>query len=442
MPLKDTNNQDCALALYNGDKSKIHNLCNFRFVPNAVTPTIRQLDQSHILVINTTSLSLNCPSGIKDLQPCHFCIVQIPCNCSVSSPQYSLAKRHTGCHDNSGNTSVMHLVNLILLHKFFGIEQISHIFPNSTFPTPLNISIKPLKFYNHKYHDIIADDQKTHLNLDTIIKNAKEDKVIYASIADPILDSNFLDGTDNTQFILTIAAISLSGLSIICCFLLYRKHKALMTFMTLSQSIKHVASMPTQLPSFIYTAAPTLPTSTPWIQTIPEVLPSYITYVTLVLMLTICFIYIYKYCKKSTKPYLVLEITNSNISVTCFITLLPTCIKQCHFSASKPVSINSVKFNPFPSLSINWSNFTAAFGSKTNIIKPPKYIKLGLLQTYKIKQILSSRSPFVTQIWIAHHNYCIPVDLCTSACPLCIDPICPLDNMHTDTETSSLFKLQ
>ena len=118
--LKNTNKQECVLALYNGDKTKIHNLCIFRFVHNAITPTIRQLNYSHILVINITSISLSCPSGSSTLP-----LLQIPCNCSISSPEYSLTKRHTGCHDNYANTSIMHLVNLILCTIFWVLNKYS-----------------------------------------------------------------------------------------------------------------------------------------------------------------------------------------------------------------------------------------------------------------------------------------------------------------------------
>ena len=140
-------------------------MCNFRFTPNAITPTIRQLNQSHFLVINITSLSLHCPTGPQEIPACHYCILRIPCNCSISSPEFFLSERFTGCHDSHLTTTVMHPVNLILLHKFFGPSVNSHIMANSTFSAPLNISIKPFKLFNHKFQNTVGNDEKNTLKL-------------------------------------------------------------------------------------------------------------------------------------------------------------------------------------------------------------------------------------------------------------------------------------
>ena len=108
----------------------------------------------------------------------------------------------------------MHPVNLILLHNFFGLNAISNITDDTTFPTPLNISVKPFRYYNYKFSKLIANDNRAHLSLDRVIARAKEDKLIYQELAEPFLTSNeFYNSSETALYAISIVSLVSSILS-------------------------------------------------------------------------------------------------------------------------------------------------------------------------------------------------------------------------------------
>lgn len=81
---------DCAKALYIGNISAIQNLCKFQFSVNSISPRIHQLNQSHFLIVNVSSAFVSCDGKSVDVVSCHFCIINVPCNCSINFGQIQL----------------------------------------------------------------------------------------------------------------------------------------------------------------------------------------------------------------------------------------------------------------------------------------------------------------------------------------------------------------
>ena len=154
----------------------------------------------------------------------------------------------------------MHPVNLIIQHKFFGLKAISNITADMTFPTPLNVSVKPFLYFNHQFSKLVANDQRAHLNLDCGVARAKENKVIFQDLAEPFLNSEFSGSSDATFNIVSIIAISISTLGITVVIIMYQKYRKLLADVMLLHRAGQSSASPT-LPSFIYTDIQT--TTTP-----------------------------------------------------------------------------------------------------------------------------------------------------------------------------------
>lgn len=76
----------CVLALYSNSVKAVHKLCNFRYLQNYNSQTnIMEITSTSVLVYHSTQLTLDCPSEQKILPGCHFCIIDIPCRCSLST---------------------------------------------------------------------------------------------------------------------------------------------------------------------------------------------------------------------------------------------------------------------------------------------------------------------------------------------------------------------
>lgn len=400
---------DCAMALYVGNISTIQNLCKFQFSVNSISPIVHQLNQSHFLLANVSAASISCGDKTVEAISCHFCIIDVPCNCSIRSDKYSFMPRFTGCSTFDSQVTVSHPVNLALLHKFFGDKVLDSISVNNTFAEPLNITIKPFRLFDHKFSNVIANDRVDQLNLDKMVAAAKEDQIIYNTMADPILDSDiFVTSAIDYQTILSIVAVTLSTFAIFGVFVSYRKLKALTAALALSARIKPVSS----LPQFIYTNAPTTPAPPSVVKQIHTALPQYNTYIFLTLcIITFCFI-LKQHLNKRRKPALQLEISNNETSITVKVMTLPTCISLCTFHQSAPITLNNITYGLRPQVTVNWHSFAIKAENNTAVLCPPSHINISWFTALQLRSLLrASWSPYITQLWITHNGYCIPVEL-------------------------------
>lgn len=126
------------------------------------------------------------------MKGCAFCVIQIPCRCSLSTESLYYAPRLIDCYQSADNFSVIHPVNLALLQEFFDESKLGHIFGNSFFPNPVNMSIPDFKFYNHSISQVLANDQKAHLSLRKIASAVKSDRKIFRTLAEPLIDGQIL----------------------------------------------------------------------------------------------------------------------------------------------------------------------------------------------------------------------------------------------------------
>ncbi|XP_062603682.1 uncharacterized protein LOC134265486, partial [Saccostrea cucullata] len=243
---------DCTMALFANDVRKIKELCNFRYLQNLLKSNILELSPTSVLLYNTPTVILDCPKEKKVLKGCAFCVVHIPCRCSLSTETLFFAPRLVNCYKSSSNFSVIHPVNLALLQEFFDESKLSHVFGNTYFPTPINMSIPEFVFYNHTMHDVLANDQKAHLNLKKIAKAVKNDQKIFKSLAEPLLDGQIEIPQEwpNTSDIITLVSLCLAGLCLIVCILLCIKVRKICTTLLILKEVQHASSK--DIPSFIY----------------------------------------------------------------------------------------------------------------------------------------------------------------------------------------------
>ena len=418
VPMYSLENPNCALALYQGNKSDIHNLCNFRLAQDNIPHTIRQLNESHFLMVNISIITLACPLKTHILNGCSFCVIQVPCNCSISTKDLTLPKRHPKCHTINNNVTVMHPVNLILLHKFFGLNAISNITADTTFPTPLNISVKPFRYYNHTFSKLIANDNRAHLSLDRVIARAKEDKLIYQELAEPLLTSNdFYNSSETALYAISIVSLVSSILSFSTLIYMCRKYRKIIALITISQKLGQSSAYPTNLPSFIYTDIPT--TTAPYtLEDIHIHIHNYSAYVILTIALVAFCIFLYKRLYCYHRPALMIDITNGKQCVTCFIMHLPLCIQSCHFHATLPYKIIDVQNIICPSLTFNWGNLQIITTNDYSSLSLPSTIRISPWNAYKIRRAISGTSPVMIQLWACHHKFSMPINICSTDCGL------------------------
>lgn len=75
----------CLSAVFFNQKDAVSSLCDFRFLMNMLPPAVYGLSPSNLLLYRTSMLALDCPGGQRILKGCFFCIVRLPCRCSMGT---------------------------------------------------------------------------------------------------------------------------------------------------------------------------------------------------------------------------------------------------------------------------------------------------------------------------------------------------------------------
>ncbi|WAR19936.1 Y068-like protein [Mya arenaria] len=223
---KPVTKDSCVLALFSNNRDNIQKFCNFRFVHDAIKSQVIDLGLNKVLLYDSQVLSMECNGKHQMIHGCNFCIFDLPCQCSLSSTKYYLPPRLVSCKNTSveGSTK-LHPVNLILLQRFFDNEKYQHIFADTTFASPLNITVPTFRVYKHEMSNILADDVKNHLNLTKMVEVAKNDDIVFQTLAEPILDGHVTLPTTwpDLNGILNIISLVYAVVVTLVLFWVYRK---------------------------------------------------------------------------------------------------------------------------------------------------------------------------------------------------------------------------
>ena len=243
----------CVLALFKDDRTTIRNTCNFRFMPHSLQSSLEQLNQTHLLIYNISSLTLKCDNSSTIVDGCTFCILKLPCNCELITNQYYLPQRWDGCHHDTTTISKVHPVNLALLQEYFTENELKNITSETTFKTAINITTPPFKIFNHGISEIIANDQHSHMSLQKMINMSKQNKLMFTSLADSMYnEASYIQKPFPMELILAILGTSLAATALIMFIFLLRKYNFLVTVLVINELLPKSNAFTTP-PSFHYT---------------------------------------------------------------------------------------------------------------------------------------------------------------------------------------------
>ncbi|KAK3097873.1 hypothetical protein FSP39_014042 [Pinctada imbricata] len=243
---------DCTMALFSNNPVQIKKLCDFRFTQSLLRPNIIELTATSALVYNSDNLVLNCPKEQKIVPGCNFCVVHIPCRCSLSTKTLFFLPRLVDCYNSSETMTMVHPVNLALLQEFFDETKLMNIFGDTTFTKPINLSVPEFQFYNHSFSSIVANDQKAHLSLKKIAKAVKNDQKIFKTLSEPLLDGVISISADwpDLNAILAFSSLGAATLALFLCTFMFCKMRKMATALYILQQVQTVTS--STVPSFIY----------------------------------------------------------------------------------------------------------------------------------------------------------------------------------------------
>ena len=246
----------CISSIYSDKKEKVQKLCDFRYFHNHIEPMIHEITPSSVLIYRQPTVAMNCGKDQKFMRGCHFCIMNVPCRCSLSSESFYLSPHVSGtCQNGTTNVTYLHPVNLALLQEFFEPSVYSSLSGGTSFPNPVTFKNLPqFKLFNHSYSKFLANDKSNHLSLRRMVANAKKDETIFQSLEEPLLSGDIDLSTTWPTTTDYLAMVAL-GLAIICtAALLYMGYKlrTVMTALVILQKSKVAKAATIETPTFVY----------------------------------------------------------------------------------------------------------------------------------------------------------------------------------------------
>lgn len=400
-----TYNDSCLISLFNNNIETINKTCNFRFVQERLSPRFIELDTSSIIVYNVPEIIYNCKHKVANITGCKFCLVKLPCYCSLTYSNLYFPARLTACNSRPKlKPTYFHPVNLALLQQFFNASSIKSISGYTMFPEEVIIDIPAFQIYNHSMSNIFAKDQKEHLNLKKMVKAVKQDSVIFQSLAEPLANGDLTVPTSifDTFNILTIVSLCLSICSFVGIVYIVYKFRALSAALLLTKATSVKSSA---VPVFRYIRPDNTLQDDATSTDISDIL-SWDHGIFLLVSISTLFIVIMviKYLRKHRHNCkIVLEVTTGSLCAMVPITFLSLC--PSYWEITPPSDIENIQISGYfrPMLTLQWDNLAIKNKLSEKQIEVKSTISLSYWQAYKLRKILNQ--PFCAYLILIHDNY-------------------------------------
>jgi hypothetical protein len=354
-------------------------------------PTIIEISTNMLLLYRTPMLSLECFHDHKMIHGCDFCIFNLPCKCSISTNDHFVAPRLGSCHKNNDNISIVHPVNLALLQHFFDNTFVKNILADTIFQTAVNVTVPNIKLFEHDMTSVIANDHKAHLSLSKMADIVKHDKIVFQSLAEPLLDgqiqlpSNWPSSTD-------IIVYCLISVTIILVFLLtwtILRLRKLIILVGVLQKAQPAKALVTNVPSFIYKSAPTDKTVNQNFNLSLDLTWEHANFIVLLTIVLSLVIILYKYLKNRHRAMLCLEIASGKNSVLLDVMHLPLCPSNLNIQTPNQIDDLQLKDSICSStLMVSWPNFIIKNKMNETILQVENEIPVPIYKVRRLKHVL------------------------------------------------------
>lgn len=404
--LSPVTTQSCTLALFANDKNIVKSLCDFRYIQSVIKPKIMELNPNSLLLYRTPLLSMQCLNEHKMVKGCDFCVINLPCRCSISTNEIYFAPRLSMCNNHKDNITTLHPVNLALLQHFFSDnERIENIMADTTFHSAINLTIPQFEFYQHDISNVLVADHKAHLNLSKMADATKQDAKIFQSLAEPLLDNQIQLQTNwpDMDSILIFCTMGMTALLSVITFWSVCKLRKLSASILLLQNAQMARSFPTELPSFEYKTKHLVTSDT------NSLINFDVTFdhINLILLSIITILLLFQLWKKSTvksKSKICLEITSGKECVLIDVHCLPRCMSDYHIETPDVIENLTVSYDYWilPKLFVSWPGFHIKNNSNEQIIQIQSEFNINPLTAIKLRHIL--RKPFFVYLYKKHYG--------------------------------------
>lgn len=261
--------------------------------------------------------------------------------------------------------------------------------------------------------NILADDMKNHLNLSKMVEIAKNDNIVFKTLAEPILDGQLAIQSDWSDFngILALAAMCFSATTTVLLIWMFYKVKKMSAALFFLQQSRHIKALPSTLPSFLYTHKSESGATSSFDFDI-TLSWEHANFIFLCLNTILLLVIVLRFIKFRKAPRLLIEITSMEQCIFLPIMKLPLCPSHSKINVPSIISeLNICGSWLSPKLKINWEEFSIKNELTEEMYMVPTKLPLNLWQKYKLAKIL--KSPFFIHLHTEHSGYLSPISLST-----------------------------
>ena len=427
LPLHPITKLSCITAIFFDDKQVIKELCDFRVTLNSIQPTLIHLHHGNYLVLNVTRMYQKCPTGRQQIQGCPFCIYSVPCFCDIATDEIYYPPRLTHCTKSNGTVTMAHSVNLAMLLHVFELDEIKHIKAETKFAKKPIVVTPPLKLFKHNFSEMIAQDKVDDLSLKRIATSVRDEKVIFQSLAEPILDDlNDLD--DDTSLVSWNSILTLINTAVLIliilggCYLFYQI-RILATAIAVLKQIKPASSQDLVKHNDdgginIFSTTPVPTTLSPIYITIHDETLMYVLVAFTCALF--CFI-LYKFLtKRSSLATISVEISSGRSCMLIPIITIPFCPKFYHCQLA--ANFSDVKVIGFIKPRFSWNNGSLTIRNLLDCsqLTVPNEVSISFVQGLRLRLML--RKTIYCYLAATHGYHAFHMKLCPVNCTECVVP--------------------
>ena len=234
-PHKALTEPSCAKAMFL--KDRIQEMCHFEFQESVISPSVIELDEGHLLLTHISDLIFTCNRRVLKRPGCTFCILVVPCFCSLLAGPFSFSPRLAACQERSDiSIETNPGVNLALLQKFFNDSRLSTSNADKWYGKKIPYSIPPLHIITNKYEASAQRDHKLKMDLNSITNHMKQRKPVYRTALDAFLLAQTADADDSSWTLPHLLAYASFGLSLFLSLVLFVTYQKLRTIIALAST--------------------------------------------------------------------------------------------------------------------------------------------------------------------------------------------------------------
>ena len=415
LPLFPVHSESCTTAIFFDNRKAVLANCDFRVQVNAIKPNIIHISQGQYLVANVTNIFLRCPSGLRQQDGCKFCIITIPCLCDLSSGSVYFPPRVNHCMKDKDTTTTVHPVNLAVLMHVYHDHQISDIYGDTTYVLPA-VNTPAMNLFKHNFSDFIAADKQQDLSLQRIADAIRNDKQIFQTLSDPILDKLEFEDDPSVfswnSLATIIDTICIAALIILVIGLGFKVH-------TLTKVVATLQMANSVKPEPILYLFPTSTTTTANPIVIVKERDDTLLYIILVFSVFTLAITFYKYFTRASRhSFIGLELTNGKSCSVISLQKLPFCPKFFHVTTNH--NFDNFKVTGLTAPKFSWSKNSLFIMNllDQSELSIPEQVPLSVFQAFKVKRILKSEQIFAYLVGI-HGMHAFHMKVCPLACDMC-----------------------